>query len=283
MAFIEAYLSGWKETFRKKKLWLLLYALNIGFAILLAYPLVGFLEEKLGTTLAADVLFEQFDYAIVNDFMDQYGNSIWLVFNQTKAMLFVYLLFSAFLVGGILHVFRTRNEVFRLSNFWSACGRYFWRMLRLTIYFLIVQALLLLLFFTLFSSLTTGGLERFHNEGEIIQVGLIMLPFYLLFAMVFFMVQDYTKIHIVQEDKIILFKPIWQAIRLVFKNLPQTFLLYLINLLTFGLLFFMYWHIDFNSSVLFAFLLGQAFVLARIGTKLLNLASATVLYQRIKQ
>jgi len=62
MNFITAYTSGLRNIFGKGKLWLLLYALNFLFAILLAYPLSGSLGNKLGDTLAADKLFEKFDY-----------------------------------------------------------------------------------------------------------------------------------------------------------------------------------------------------------------------------
>ena len=69
MNFITAYISGLKIIFNKGKLWLLLYALNLLFAIFLAYPLSGFLGAKLGHTLAADKLLDTFDFSIANDFI----------------------------------------------------------------------------------------------------------------------------------------------------------------------------------------------------------------------
>lgn len=190
-----------------------------------------------------------------------------------------YLLLSIFLVGGILNVFKNREQGYNLMIFWSGCSKYFWRMLRLTIYFLLIQLVIFGLFFTLFTSFASGWPERIHNEGAIVQRGLLLLPIYLLISTVFFMIQDYAKIHVVATDKSILFQPILQAFKWVFKNFSQTFLLYLLNLLTFGLLFFIYWQLDGGNAILAAFLIGQFFILTRIGTKLLNLASATELYQ----
>ncbi len=279
MNFIKAYTSGLKTIFSKGKLWLLLYALNFLFAIFLAYPLSGFLGTKLGHTLAADILFERFDYAISNDFINEYGDAFGVILNQSVVGIGLYLLLSVFLIGGILNSLKVKEKAYSLTTFWSGSGKYFWRMLRLTIYFLLMQIVILIAFVILFSTLTAGGLERFHNEGEIIKRGLIILPLYLLVATIFFMIHDYAKIHVVATDKSLLFQPIRQAFSWVFKNFPQTFLLYLLNLLTFGLLFFIYLKLDGGTAIFAIFLIGQFFVLARIGTKLLNLASATELYQ----
>jgi len=279
MNFIKAYTLGLKTIFSKGKLWLLLYALNFLFAIFLAYPLSGFLGTRLGHTLAADTLFERFDYAISNDFINEYGAAFGVILNQSVVGIGLYLLLSVFLVGGILNSLKVKEKTYSLATFWSGGGQYFWRMLRLTIYFLLMQIVVLVAFFMLFSTLTAGGLERFHNEGDIIKRGLIILPLYLLVATIFFMIHDYAKIHVVATDKNLLFQPIRQAFGWVFKNFSQTFLLYLLNLLTFGLLFFIYLKLDGGTAIFAVFLIGQFFVLARIGTKLLNLASATELYQ----
>ena len=243
----------------------------------------GFLGEKLGDTLASNKILDSFDFTVFTDLTNEYWDGLNVILNQSIFGLLLYLLLSVFLVGGILNVFKHQTTTYQLGDFWTGGGKYFWRMFRLMIYFLLIQGLILILFFTLYSSLTAGGLDRFHNEGTIIRRAFYVLPFYLLVATIFFMVHDYTKIHVVATDKSLLFRPIMQAIRWVFKNFSQTFLLYLLNLLTFGIFFFIYWKLDGGNAILSIFLIGQFFLLARIGTKLLNLASATALYQNSTQ
>jgi hypothetical protein len=279
MNFITAYIKGLKTSFQKGKLWLLLYALNFIFALFLAYPLSGFLEGKLGKTMAIEQLAKGFDFTVFNDLFNESGELIGFILNQSLVVLGLYTLLSVFLVGGILAVFKNRETVSYIAQFWSGAANYFWRMLRLTIYFLLFQIGLFILFFTLFSFLTAGGLERFHNEAQIVQRGLIILPFYLFLATTMFMIQDYAKIHVVATERKLLFQPILQAFRWVFKNFFQVFSLYLLNLITFGLLFFIYWNLNTGSNILWIFLIGQIFIFTRIGTKLLNLASATIFYQ----
>lgn len=282
MTVIQAYISGLKNTFRHWKMWLLLYALNFLFALLLAYPLSGFLNEKLSTTLAIDKLSAGFDYTIFNDILSEYGDALGVFSNLSTFAALLYLLFSVFVVGGILNVFLHHKTSTNLSNFWSGSGKYFWRMLRLTFYFLIIHAVIAFIFFKIYGMLTAGGFDNFDSEKYFWKVAYIILPIYLFVATIFFMIQDYAKIHIVSSDKTWITHPIRQAFLFVFKNFGKTLLLYLLNLLTFLIIFFIYWKINGPmgpDSLGLAFIIGQAFIIFRIGSKLLNLGSAVALFE----
>ena len=289
MTVIQAYIKGLQTTFRNGKMWLLLYALNFLLAVLLAYPLSGFLNKKLSTTLAIDKLSNGFDFTIFNDILKEYGDGIGVFGNLSIFASLLYLLFSVFVAGGILNVFihhlptrQAGNTSTSLSNFWSGAGKYFWRILRLTFYFLIIQGLVVFIFVNIYGALTAGGFENYDSEKYLWQVAYVLLPIYLFVATIFFMVQDYAKIHIVSSDKKWITQPILQAFRFVFKNFGKTLLLYLLNLLTFLLFFFIYWKINGPlgpDSLLFAFIIGQLFIVFRIGSKLLNLGSAVVWYE----
>jgi len=148
----------------------------------------------------------------------------------------------------------------------------------LTLTFLIVQGLIAFVFFSLFNFLTDGGLERFHSEASIYRRAVIIFAVYSVFACIFWIIQDYAKVILVREDSS-LFSALRRAVKFVFQNFGGTFLLYLLNLLTFGLVFWIYWRTPGISSILLAFILGQLLLIFRIGTKLLNLASATHWYE----
>ena len=277
MTILTAYLEGLRTTFRNGKMWLLLYALNFLFALLLAYPFSGFLGEKLSTTLAIDKLFDGFDYSIFSDILREYGDVLSVFKNLTIFAVAFYLILSVFIVGGILNVFVHHKTSTSLSNFWNGASKYFWRMLRLTFYFLIIHGIVIFIFANIYGAFTAGGFENYDSEKYLWQVAYVVVPIYLLVATVFFIAQDYAKIHIVQSDSNWIFQPILNSFKFVFRNLGKTLLLYLLNLLTFLVFFFIYWKINGHlgpTSILFAFLLGQAFIVFRIGTKLLNLGSA---------
>lgn len=282
MTVFQAYISGLQTTFRNWRMWLLLYALNFLFALLLVYPLSGFLTEKLSTTLAIDKLATGFDYSIFNDILNEYGDTIGAFYNLSTFAALFYLLFSVFVVGGILNVFLHHKTSTNLANFWSGAGNYFWRILRLTFYFIIIHSLVAFIFMQIYGFFTAGGFDNYDSEKYLWQVAYVILPIYLFVATIFFMIQDYAKIHIVHSDEKWITQPILQAFRFVFKNLGKTLLLYFLNLLTFLVVFFIYWKINGPlgpNSILLAFIIGQAFILFRIASKLWNLGSAVAWFE----
>ena len=144
---------------------------------------------------------------------------------------------------------------------------------------MVLHGLLLFIFKAIFDALTAGGLTRFNSEAELYKRGMLLLPFYGIIATVLWMIQDYIKVLMVDQD-LSLLRAIAQGIRFVFKNFMSTFLLYLVNLLVFGLLFYLYWQIPTGNAFVLAFVLGQVFLFFRIGTKLVNLASASIWHRR---
>lgn len=284
MRFLNAYTKGLKLATSNVKVWLILYALNFLFAFLLAFPFFKYLDSKLAHTMAVDKLTNGFDFTIFNDFLNEYGDIFGFIINQSMVSVFLFLLLSVFTVGGILLLFmqllQKELQYTKIQTFFRGGSKYYWRLFRLSFYFFIIHLALFLIAFTIFNQLTADGLARFESEKPIWNIGYIVFGIYLFLATIFFMIHDYAKIHIVHVDRHLLVQPFWQSIQLVLKNFPQVFLLYLLNLATFALLYFLYWNIQ-TGAILLTFLIGQIFIFLRVGMKLLNLGSATALYQEI--
>ena len=287
MEFIIAYFKGWILTFRRIGMWLLLYLFNFLFALLAALPMFNLLENKLGRSLEIEKLMPRFDFTVFSDFINQYSDSILVLLDQSRCLIVFFFIFSIFLNGGILNSFKHRADTFNFRMFWSGCTRYFWRMLRLTVYFFAVHIIVLALFIKLFFFLVDGDIGDLESELELYQYLRICVPIYLMVASVFFMIHDYAKVHMVHEDKRFLFLPFWQSFGLVFKHFLSVLSLYWLNLLTLAGLIFAYISLnrpaDSAFAIWYTFLIGQAFVIGRVGMKLLNLASATVYYQENMQ
>lgn len=288
MIVITAYSQGWKAVFRNSRMWLALYLFNLLLALLAALPFSGYLSRTMGQSLAAEGRPGGFDYTLFNDWLREYGQGLVAILDASLGFLLLYLLLSAFLMGGILLVFLQFAEPFRWGIFWRGCSRFFWRLLRLTVYFLLVHAAVLGLFGLLFY-LATGGFAIFEmeTEMELVQPLFYLVPVYLLAAVLVFMVQDYAKIHVVQEDRKWLARPLRQAFGLVRRNFGPFFLLYLLNIATLLLFFGIYWWgsgpLSSAGSAALLFLWGQLFIFGRVGLRLLNLASAAYLYRRAVQ
>lgn len=280
MRAITAYIKGWRISVKHWKMWGLLYVFNILFALLLTFPIFQFLNNKLSNTLALEKMYHQFDFTAVNDILNEYGDIVGILGNQSLLSSLLFLVLSIFLVGGILNVFRHREVPFRFAGFWVGCSKFFWRIFGLTILFLILQGIIAAIFFFIFNGLTAGGLDRFDSEAAIYNRAILVFPFYSFFAMLFWMIQDYSKVVMVQEE-LSLFRSVIAGTKFVFRHFFSTFPLYFLNLLTFAILLYVYWQIPTGNAIGVAFLIGQLFLVLRIGTKLLNLGSATVLYEEI--
>ena len=288
MNFFIAYFKGFWLTLQKIRMWILLYLINFIFAIIVAIPLFNLIGNKTGKSLAPQRLLPDFDYTIYQDFMNEYGDAVSIIMGQSQVIFVLYFFLSIFLVGGILKIFKNNKDRFNFQAFWSGCTFYFWRMLRLTIYFLIIHGVILGIVGSLaYYSKMHAGFEALESEAEIINMIKYVLPIYLIFASFFFMVQDYAKIHVAHKDPNWLFFPFWKSFSIVFKNFSKTYPLYLLNVITFAIIFSVFWYfrlsnnMDSASSVALTFGVGQAFVFGRIGTKLINLGSATLMYQSI--
>jgi len=279
MTITNAYRSGWKKVWKNKKMWMLLYLLNFAFALLSVIPFRGFLKNSLGNTLATSKMLDGFDYAFLTDFMREYGTGVSVILNLSLGIILLYFIFSIFWMGGILNILKNEEDEYSFQKFWQGSALYFWKLARLTIYFFIIQFMVLGIFALLFLRKGVSPFEL-DSEMEIIQSLMILIPIYIFFATVIFMIQDYAKVQIIHQNTSLITRPIRNAFQFVFKNFSKCLGLYLLNLLTFGAFFGIYWILSnsFESNttftILLLFFIGQAFIIARIAVKLLNLGSA---------
>ncbi len=285
MNVITTYKEAWKAVLKTRKMWLLLYGLSFLLALLSAMPLKGFMSESLGNSLSLNQSLPGFNYGFIGDVLNQHGDVIGLVLNQSFVLIICFFLVSIFFLGGILSIFKQETIDYDGTVFWQSCSRYFWRLLRLSFYFLFFHLLLLGLFVSLYLALT-NGLSPFETESETlwIQTFHIMAPIYLLLATFLFLVHDYAKVHVIHSDKALLTVPILQTFSFVFKNIRKFLSLYLLNALTFLLFFGVYYLLknsflaDSFGTITLLFLLTQIFVMLRVGLKLLNLGGVTLMY-----
>ncbi len=284
MKATSAYTEGWKAVFRNGRMWLGLYLFNILFALLAAVPFSGYLGRTVGQSLALERSLSGFNYTFLEGFLREYGQGLSPILDASLGFVALYLLFSVALMGGILVVFRGFYEPFQWSVFWRGCTRFFWRLLGLTVVFLLIHAVVLGIFGAIYLG-ATNGLDIFgmETELELVRPLYVLLPVYLPVAAAFFMAQDYAKVHLVQNEQAGLFRTIGQAFRLAVRNFGSFYFLYLLNIASLLILFAIYWWVGtlFQSGIALLFFWGQAFVFGRIGLRLLNLGSATYLYRKI--
>ena len=275
---ISAYLSGIKDSLSAWKVWGLLYVINFLFTLIIIAPLAQYLEKTIGNSLLVEKWADGFNYTVMHDFLANYEVSIATVTELTLVIGVIYLIFSIFTSGGIIEVFNKNEKERNLRNFWSGCTYYFWRMLRITIYFLLIHAVVAGLFGFIFTQLMP---ESPDSELQYINLLKIILPFYLISAFLVAVWQDFTKIIAVQRDESLLIGSFKSSTSFVFKNLGRVSLFYLLNLLTLGVFYIIYRCGSLSFTGMNAvFFFGQILVIGRIGIKVWNAAGGILLTKK---
>jgi hypothetical protein len=196
----------------------------------------------------------------------------------------VYALFWALFLGGILHRYTDRRGLFRLSELFSQGGEFFFRFVRLAVlsgflYYLVYR----------FAGWLFGRIEDAMRDvtvektvlGYVVAAALLVALLLTFIHMAF----DYAKIATYKENRRSMMLAAIKGFRLVLGNLGRTTILYY-SLGFFGLLLLGVYHVIAPGpgqasvpSVVFAFLIGQAYLIARLMLRLTFYAGQMALYE----
>lgn len=284
MGLFSTLKKGLRQFWQYRQMWLLLYLLTLVMAIFIAMPIKSYLESKAGHSLMVEDLIKGFDYTFLNDFMTNYGDGFSAITQQFVLVVGLFLLLMVFFVGGILAIYKEKPVKWNRAIFWGNSAAYFWKMLRLTVYFFFIHAFVLGVFFLIYYFMVNGF--SLEDDTVIFTAWKWLLPFYILVSTFFFMWHDYTKVILVRNNDKFIFKSIVSAFKFIIKHFKSTYTLYLINL---GLLLIVYglnyiytlnFEINNTSQIYIGFIISQVFILARLAVKLINWSIASLFYDK---
>lgn len=289
MTFLSAILTGISSPPKAIRLWGFLYLILLLLALLLALPIDNLLSMVFGRSLDLNRHLGEFDYTVFADLMNNYGNSISMLLFHAKWIILIYLVISVFLSGGLVsHFFRDKNR-FRFSDFVKDAGHFFWRFLRLNIYFLFFYAVVFGLCFVLFQTIL-GGLSPFEieNDTRITPAFYCATGLALLLGILVNSVQSLAKYEIVNQDASFIHVSILQAAKTVFRNLLTFILFYAILLL---LLYIWYllnkwvqqaFNPQGNIGLYLMLVFGQFFIFLRVALQLIKYSGLNYLHRHYK-
>ncbi len=196
-----------------------------------------------------------------------------------------YLVLWAFVVGGVLDRY-ARQRPTRPSGFFSACGVYFFRFLRLGLFALVAYALLFeLVHGWLFDGLYERVTRDFTVERSAFFVRVALYLVFGLLVAVVNLVFDYAKIRAVVEDRRSMVGALRAGARFVWRHRAATAGLYLAVGALFAVVLAAYaavapgvWGPGWSTARGLA--IAQLYVLARLWVKLVFYASQTSLFQQ---
>ena len=283
------------------------YLLTVALALPLATALGGMLQDHLGRSLAADTAAQGINYDWWQEFSSQAAglgttfvpgiiggaatvkNLSDLFDNRPLATVVAgavaaYLVLWAFLMGGVLDRY-ARQRPTRSAGFFSACGVFFFRFLRLgvvawAIYFLLFQYVHRWLLDDLYRLVT----RDFTVERNAFAVRVALYVVFGLLLVVVNLIVDYAKVRAVVEDRRSMIGALRAGARFVARHAGATFTLYVAIGVVFAVIAGLYvtsapevWAPGW--SMWRGFLIAQVYVVARLWVRLLFAASATSLFQ----
>jgi hypothetical protein len=279
--------------------------------ILVSLPLALSLREMiarhLGASLAADAAADAVNFDWMQEFSDQ-ATGVGVTFKPTiigfgavldnlsafadrterpaviAGAAAVYIVLWIFLVGGIIDRL-ARDRPTRAHGFFSACGVYFFRFLRLAVVQLVVYGVLFgVLHAWLFDRLYPRLTHDVTVERTAFLVRLLMYAAFGVAVAACTVIFDYTKVRAVVEDRRSVIGAIGAALGFLKRHGWAAGGLFLVNFTLFAAFVVLYGLVAPGAGrpgpiMWLGFALGQLYVVARLWVKLVFWASETALFQ----
>jgi hypothetical protein len=215
-----------------------------------------------------------------SDFMDATAPSAWVTL-----LAVVFGALWLFLLGGILDRY-ARQRRLGSYGFFGACGTFFWRFLRLAVIVGLFYGLLFgLLHPWLFDTVYPWLTREIPVERTAFLIRLLLyLPFLALVTATMLLV-DIAKARAVVEDRRSMLGALVAAARFVRRHPGSAAAVFGANVAIFGLVALCYAILvpgasyGSTASIVYAALIGQLYIAARLGVKLAFMASAVALVQ----
>jgi hypothetical protein len=303
-SILGAFLEGWRRVLHAPALTAGLVALTFLTALPLTVVLGGMLERHLGSSLEAERALTEWNATWASEFSTQtplvgrvftheilgFGGTLAALSRLVDAepldpalatVVIAYIALWVFLSGGILDRL-ARGRAIGLSAFFSACGVYVVRFLRLAVvvgvaYWVLFAWLHPILFSTFYDYWT----RNLTTEHQVLAIRVALYAVFLAGVMMVSLVADFAKVRAVVEDRRSMIGALGAATRFVRRRWWRVAGLYLLNIVA-GLVILRLWLQTAPGAAVptwLALLGGQLYLLGRIWAKLAFMASEVVFFQ----
>lgn len=290
-----------------------LFLLNLLFSMVLVVPMYHILKVSFGRGETAEKMAEGFDYLWWEQFrhgsqgvaktfspaiigkgalLDNYDYLINMnLFKLPSAILmliFLYILFRTFLAGGILSIYTSGHEKFKMKIFFSGAGTFYLRFILLMLISWIFFYLTGILLNRKFTSVLNSVSSRSYSEIPSFYLSLLFSSIILILFLFIQMIFDYARIDVVQEDKRNVIRSIWKSVFFIFRHPVSTLGLFYILFLAGIVLAVVYSLVvevlpESNIlGVLIGFIVQQIFILGVIWIRCWLYAGQIELYRSVR-
>lgn len=227
MGVFKAIFSGMGTTFRKPRLLVILYAVNLVFAGLVALPFLIIVQGELGHSLYG-LNVRPVDLNWIGEAVLKYQAALPGLAAGLLAAGMVYLVLHIFLNGGIVGRLLDKEGPASLAGFVADCGRYFGRYVRLFLVSLVFLVLTLGVFMSLVSALFRPLAEAALTEWLPLILSNIHFLIALLLLSIVHMTVDYARIAVAVDGERKVLKALRHALTFLKTRFFRAWAVYLI-------------------------------------------------------
>jgi hypothetical protein len=286
MKAITSYLHGFATAARSLRMIAWIYLGYLIIALLLAIPFFGLFRMAAGNSLLPDSLLGGFDATAIREILADSGKAFAFYLEGFMPWIIAFLLFQVYLAGGSLSWISNPRGKFRLNGFHEHGLKFYWRFLKLTFYFVIIQIITALILYVPYI-LVTGSQTGLTDEAVVrplvmIMAGhLILITFLLLWS-------DLVKSRLFEQDSRKVLKTMFRCLRMAVRRIFSFYFLGIILLLAPVALFAGFYLLrssmvaDTTGLIIVLFLVQQLMILARVYLRIWRLSSVYRFYLQIK-
>ena len=286
MKIISSYFTGFTSAYKTKKLITSIYLITLFLALILAIPFGNTIEKNAGNSMAFTSLLKDFNYTVYQDFMNHHAEAISPFISIAIWTGILYILFTVFFEGGIFTILIENKRQYSLTTFWEGSARFFSRFLRLALYSIIVQAVIILAVYIPVINIINSISDSAESEKILFYILLIGVIIHLALFIFILTATDYAKIMMVENKKYRPLKTLFRSFGFVIRHFLTAYFLYLSLLIIPLALFVIYFVLEAGIGmsdgfkIFIIFIIQQLFIWCRIFIKIWILGSELFLYSK---
>ncbi len=278
---INAIQIGVKRALTQWQISVLVYAVNLVFALGLAIAFKGVLADEFALRDVSSRLVEGFDFTFLSD-LNYASASISSLFKMFNWLLVGYGVMSIFLSGGMIAALK--RQAFSLPDFFADSVRYFGRFITLAVFFALTMFVPLIAF-AIFSAIGNAQSESAHSEVPAVLWALAGIEIAAIKLAFFYLIFDVAKFEVVSEA-MKPFQAFVSAFKIVLKNFIALFGIVLFFLLCVGVIGFVL-HVlapkgETGAGVFALVLMQQVLVASRVFFRVATVGGLLEKYQEYR-
>jgi hypothetical protein len=276
-------------TFKKRRLALRLWVVNLLFSTFAIGPLFFLMRAHMAHSFSGEHALQKLDILWLGDFIYRFMNISPAIPASALLAVVLYLVLSVFLNGGVIGGLSRQQAKTTLADFFHDCGLNFWRLFRL----FLLSFPAYMVFLGVFYSLLKAFLEIFSRRAAtewpaLIVSNLRFLTLVLLLGLVS-MFFDYVKIGLVTSGSRKVLRQTWLTLKFMGRRFFKAWGLYLMAGVVFVLFTLLYLEIarilpkNRPLLVLLVFLWQQFYIVGRQASKVLFFATELELVKQYEK